>query len=106
MWKTDPNPNTSLSIYLSIIYLPINLSSTYLIFPIVGLLEETRGGEKEEENDRVTNSETHHVCVGTRHNKTLKMVERHRMEKGEEEWGYPDLAQCICSKMSRENHEQ
>jgi hypothetical protein len=40
------------------------------MFPKVGLLEETRGGGKEEKNDRVNYRETHPICVGTRHNKT------------------------------------
>jgi hypothetical protein len=33
------------------------------VLPKVGQIQETGGGEKEEENDRVTISETHHVCV-------------------------------------------
>jgi hypothetical protein len=37
------------------------------MFPIVGLLEETKRGEKED-NDRVNNTETLHICVGTKYN--------------------------------------
>jgi hypothetical protein len=40
------------------------------MFPKVGLLEETKGGGKEEENNRVNNTEIHHSCVGTRHKET------------------------------------
>jgi hypothetical protein len=42
------------------------------MFPKVGLLEETKEGEKEENNDRVNNTEIYHICVGTRHNDTMK----------------------------------
>jgi hypothetical protein len=32
------------------------------------------------------NNEIHHICVGTRHNETLKTVEQHRVGgKGKEE---------------------
>jgi hypothetical protein len=37
------------------------------MFPIVGMLEETRGMGKGEENDRVNNIEIHLISVGTRH---------------------------------------
>jgi hypothetical protein len=37
------------------------------MLPIVGLLEENRGGEKEEEKERMNNAEIHHIFVGTRH---------------------------------------
>jgi hypothetical protein len=33
------------------------------------LFEETKWGGKEEA-DRVSDTEIHHICVGTRHNKT------------------------------------
>jgi hypothetical protein len=39
------------------------------IFPKVGLWEETKGGGKEEKNDRVNNNEIYHICIGTRHKK-------------------------------------
>jgi hypothetical protein len=39
------------------------------MFPKVGLLEETKGGGKEEWW-RVNNNEIHHIYVGTRHNET------------------------------------
>jgi hypothetical protein len=93
MWKVEPNSSI-------IIYTQKHIQS---VDPKSGT---GRGVREEKKRKRVTNTEIHHICVGTRHNETLKMVERHRMGKGEEEWGYPDLAQCICSKMSRENHEQ
>jgi hypothetical protein len=38
------------------------------IFLIAGLLEETRGKEKEEENDRVKIIEICHICLEMRHN--------------------------------------
>jgi hypothetical protein len=38
------------------------------MFPKAGLLE-TRGGGKEEEDDRMNNIKIHHICIGTRHNK-------------------------------------
>jgi hypothetical protein len=38
------------------------------MFPKVGLLVETKRGRKEWY--RVSNIETHHICVGTRHNET------------------------------------
>jgi hypothetical protein len=34
----------------------------------VGLFEETRRGGKEEENDRVNNTEIHNIYVVVRHN--------------------------------------
>jgi hypothetical protein len=40
------------------------------MYPKVGLLEETKGGGKEEKNDRMNNNEIHHTCVGTRHKET------------------------------------
>jgi hypothetical protein len=40
------------------------------MFPIVGLLEETKGGGKEEKNGSVNNNEIYYICVGTSHNKT------------------------------------
>jgi hypothetical protein len=40
------------------------------MYPKVGLLEETEGGEKEEKNDRVSSNEIHHMCTGKRHNET------------------------------------
>jgi hypothetical protein len=48
MWMIDPNIKTSITIYTYI------CECTYIqnMFPIVGLLEKTRGGGKEEENDR------------------------------------------------------
>jgi hypothetical protein len=51
------------------------------MFPKVGLLEETKGGGKEEENNRVNNTEIHHSCVGTRHKETLKTVEQYRVRE-------------------------
>jgi hypothetical protein len=47
MWKIDPNINISIITYIQDIYIYLQK-----IFPIVGLLEETRGGGKEEDNDR------------------------------------------------------
>jgi hypothetical protein len=35
----------------------------------VGLVEDTKG-EGKEEKKIVNNNEIHHICVGTRHNKT------------------------------------
>jgi hypothetical protein len=35
------------------------------MYPKVGLVEETKGGGKEEKI--VENNEIHHICVGTRH---------------------------------------
>jgi hypothetical protein len=46
MWEIDSNTNTGM-------------------FPKVGLLEETRGGGKEEMINRVGNIEIHHMCIGT-----------------------------------------
>jgi hypothetical protein len=43
----------------------------------VGLLEETKEGEKEGKNDRVSN--TSYLCRN-RYNKTLKTAEQHRIE--------------------------
>jgi hypothetical protein len=37
------------------------------IFPKVGLLEETKGGEKEGNNDRVNSDETPHICLKETH---------------------------------------
>jgi hypothetical protein len=66
------------------------------MFPKVGLLEEMKGGWKEEKNDSVNNNEIHHICVGTRHTETLlKTINQHRMgEQGEEvQWrGHIDLS--------------
>jgi hypothetical protein len=39
------------------------------MFSVVRLLEETKGGGKEEKDKMVNNIEIHHICVGTRHNK-------------------------------------
>jgi hypothetical protein len=46
IWKIAPNTNTSI---ISLSYIHIESEN---MFPIVGLLEETWGGGKEEENDR------------------------------------------------------
>jgi hypothetical protein len=40
------------------------------MFPKVVLLEGTKGGGKEEKNNRVHYNEIYHICVGTRHNET------------------------------------
>jgi hypothetical protein len=60
MWEIKPNSNTSITIY----------PYKYRTSPIGELLEETRGGRKEEENDKVKNIEIHHICVEIRHKKT------------------------------------
>jgi hypothetical protein len=44
---------------------------TQNMYPKVGLVEETKGGGKE--GKIVNNNEIHHICLGTRHNETLKM---------------------------------
>jgi hypothetical protein len=57
MWKIDTNTNNKhYHIYMYI----------QNMFPKVGLLQETKGGGKEEEND----IEIYHICVGTRHKET------------------------------------
>jgi hypothetical protein len=42
------------------------------LFAVVRLLEGAREKGKEEENDTVNNIKIHHICVGTRQNKTVK----------------------------------
>jgi hypothetical protein len=39
------------------------------MFPKAELLEETKGGGKEEKQDKVNDVKIHCICVGTRHNK-------------------------------------
>jgi hypothetical protein len=53
---TNVYTNTRMMIYIGLL-------------PIVELLEETRGGGKEE-NDIVDSIETHGICVGARHKET------------------------------------
>jgi hypothetical protein len=48
------------------------------IFSKLELLKETKGGGKEEENDRVKNIEIYHLCVGTREKTMLKTIEQRR----------------------------
>jgi hypothetical protein len=45
------------------------------MFPKVGLLEEMKGGWKEEKNDSVNNNEIHHICVGTRHSENCWTIQ-------------------------------
>jgi hypothetical protein len=45
------------------------------MFPVVRLIEETKGGGKEEETDTKNTIQKHHICIGTRPQETLKTVE-------------------------------
>jgi hypothetical protein len=49
----------------------------YRIYPKVGLIEIKGGGK---EGAIVNNNETHHICVGTRHNET-HCVKQHRRKR-------------------------
>jgi hypothetical protein len=61
MQSIDPNTNTSNTIYTN--------KYTQNMYPKVGLVEETKEGGKKERKI-VKNNETHHICVGPRHNET------------------------------------
>jgi hypothetical protein len=52
------------------------------MFLKLGLLEETKGGKKEEKNDKRVNNEIHHICVGIRHNETHSKLLKWVGEKG------------------------
>jgi hypothetical protein len=63
MWKTDPHTHTEKK-------RERREGESENIFSTAGLFKETKGGGKGEENDRVNNTEIHHINVGTIHKET------------------------------------
>jgi hypothetical protein len=61
----------------AILYIHINIYRTYS--QKMELVEGTKGGG-ERRKERANNHEIHHICVGTRHNETLKTVKQYRIE--------------------------
>jgi hypothetical protein len=78
-WRFCQFRKTKAACFLSYVEDRSNTNTSFIIytfkyiqnmFPKVELLEETKGGGKEEKNDKLNYSEIHHICVGTRHKKT------------------------------------